>query len=1238
MKFLHILQILGVLMSLSISHNAQDTPKPSTLPPYLTRLESILKKRAMDEHSNRSLFSLRSPMKDEDTSDINNKETLSNISRTESQLSDKSSLAEPIQENSQSSLDNNSQVVSDQVSNRSSDLNGNGSGVTVNELADVSSDNKSVLSVEDLSLPDLKSGQSSNKTSNLEKLDSGIDKSAKTDQSANVQIDLDNTSGQSQLDSNLEGDLNNTSRESEAVEDDNKVLITKAVPVEGLDGDQVMFSNQNSADDTKISATNTSGLKSTNKTIISNNLTKNNMTKDQELDSLSDLVHDFANEAADSAIKDYKFGGDDLSASGLDMGIPKVAVVNNQPNTLISSQPDKEVPSELIDDILRSAQQKRARSHIIQNDQDADVSSFLMTSPQNLDIQRIPAIQNVGDDFSIPMASEINTATHTSVDPIDNSVTHHQLNHIIHEDPVTGKQVHTLQGTSVNVGRRTPFDALIGGLLNMFKGRSQKKEESPVVVMKGHPNALGMSSTKRSDINPFSQLQSLFNFGKPNQSANDYSDYSDDHLREIMDSLKDDGDNAHHPNPLTDDILLHANDQNMQLDSDVNNQINLSQAIPLDLDVNHHINISQDLGLDSHQNILPDMDHGDLSEGDEILYHSGNHDNSVLSQEHDGNDVIDLMSGIKPSNRIREDDLPEHLSIDEDQVLNDHLNQKSMEERIRQQAVNDLMNQIIGSTDFSTVSSGSQRPLMGQNYSTSNLGLSSNRISNQAGPIKFSSSHQMMDNKHTDIDDLISSLQGKDLTLGLDDKKVNATDQYLLNVLSQTGIENSESDDLNPSDREFFKALKDDTLDINANDHKILKEGSHDKNVITTKNIHIDSDEDLKHRLMNPILQGKKKIGDDKGINIMSSHEIMTPSVIKRHRKKILSERGPNEVLSQAKKRISVKDLGMGINAGNNINLDNSSNDIKNKNGLLIATAKANSNGSPHITQFGNTQFPPGQFNIRSHHHRSKSHSTTTTTVDTTELTQVLSQLAQAFGGRRHRHHHHRHHRHHGTRIHSSTNIHINQGSSVNKSNIHSSSVEKNTSVSKSVRKKENKIVNIENVIHHIYRQPKRKQKINIKVTVKPMPGFKSSGPCEDNCEEEINKHIEEIMDLENTKSSPSHDSSLSHVSENTQNLSSSQKSEVDQESVVSVPDENVSSQQSEVDFEAISPGTTQESAVTDDFTSSIEPHNDDENVNRMLLDVDNDFEHNTFYNNMDGEERRLAQMEFRRSIQKIKH
>ena len=62
-------------------------------------------------------------------------------------------------------------------------------------------------------------------------------------------------------------------------------------------------------------------------------------------------------------------------------------------------------------------------------------------------------------------------------------------------------------------------------------------------------------------------------------------------------------------------------------------------------------------------------------------------------------------------------------------------------------------------------------------------------------------------------------------------------------------------------------------------------------------------------------------------------------------------------------------------------------------------------------------------------------------------------------------------------------------------------------------KKRENKVVNIQNIIHHIYKKQKKKQKINLKVTIKPLPG-KIDGPCEDGCDDQVNKDIQEILKI----------------------------------------------------------------------------------------------------------------------------
>ena len=56
-----------------------------------------------------------------------------------------------------------------------------------------------------------------------------------------------------------------------------------------------------------------------------------------------------------------------------------------------------------------------------------------------------------------------------------------------------------------------------------------------------------------------------------------------------------------------------------------------------------------------------------------------------------------------------------------------------------------------------------------------------------------------------------------------------------------------------------------------------------------------------------------------------------------------------------------------------------------------------------------------------------------------------------------------------------------------------------------------NKIHNIENIVHHIYRQPKVKPQINVRVRIRPI-STQSDGPCEDGCGEEVDNDVEALI------------------------------------------------------------------------------------------------------------------------------
>ena len=956
-----------------------------------------------------------------------------------------------------------------------------------------------------------------------------------------------------------------------------------------------------------------------NEPIVSENIQNPQNMESQTKDegTLSDLVNDLAHEAGDIAAESYPIEHEDLSTSNIQNEIPEMNIqVDPKVHTMSQNEPlpvyplpdgfsqekHDDIPDELIDQILRSAAQKRSEGFVLDQDNDfssrmSDDNAFMGTQ------QRNPLIQSLGQGPIPTTNSTSSVMTKTSVNPVDQSVDHHEIEHQVHEDPLTGQKLHIFTGNSVNVpqesvSRKNPFDALVGGLFNLLgRGRGQashdihlEKPEIPVLISRNGANLNGHSTP--SSVNPIIKMKNLFNFGKPNGSPETFNDYSDENLIQIMNSLKEHPSDDHEPS---------------------------FEANPLDeLDLEHLPSSNQNLA--------------DLSEGDEILYHNQNHDESEMTNPQGGDDIINILEPFHPSNRMKDDhndehaviqyaDEPQnHLEFDEDSVLHDHLAQKSHDDLIRQKAVDDLLQHLIGTTDFNTVHiQNSGHPMMGENYSTSSLGLPHV----DSSQIDLSSLNSGISKKPlTDIDDLISHLEnGGDATLGVNQKE-NSTDQYLMNVLNETGMNGDESDDLSPTDMEFYKALKDDEgdIDMNSHDHQILanhQNASMKKVKLEDKSFTSQDEEDVAHQLNNDLLQGKKSISEDSDLNSKKGNM----GVIGHH--KILLGEGDQGMMSKhmdknrGKLRLTPEDLGMSQNAS----MDNS--------GIIMLK---NSKRNPG--KFGSLQFPPGHFKHRKHRrkHKQQHHSSYSTRVDTSELTQVLSQLAGAFGRHHHRHHHHKHRGSSSTHI--STNVHINQGnhSNIQNSQIKSSEIKKSSQISHKIRNKENKIVNIENVVHHIYRQPKRKQKINIRVTVKPMNGFKSSGPCEDNCEEEINKHIEEIMNLENSNSEISSDiqheivpedklESLSHVSHNSHKIMDSGEDIVNQ-----IQSEHISNK--------IEDAALDTEDLPKDLTSPQVVDNSEKELDRELVDQDSD----TFYNAFNSDQRRLAQKDFRFAIRNLIH
>lgn len=1411
MKILRLFCTIALFLAAALPLSASGSSTPARVPSFLSKLERILKQRALDQQEERSLNSLKSSLEEIDQSQRSGEED-------NSQQSDPRDSSSSLQDSSRESDLQEALETSSRAGQRS-DRSGEGSTET-------ETSQKSGLQSEEADVDNLSGDQ-------RQKLDEGIQVSqASRSQTSQDENDKTPLSGAQQLEQGSEiSAKRDTSKEgvsqaSDSIEsglemieeinqkgfqsptsDEDELVTQLADP--SLEGENTQLVNTEvesdkanaiaSGNDSLMRISRTEGVSPIKKTKFASSMGQME-AKGDKADTLSDLVEDFAHEAVNIASQDYPMDQEELSATDADLNVPSITanvrtgpgmrtggqgLVLKRPviqtgvhsvvhNNLVDGD-GKDVPSELIDDILRQVQAKRAKSFVI--DQDADMNLGMGgygPSGQSVQIQRMPVIQSVGDGSQYPINSTITTATQTSVNPVDQSVSHDQIQHTVHENTMTGQQLHTLEGQSVNIGdsgsgsaistKKNPFRAIVNGLINAFN-RSRRggmfgssSQEVPVLITKSSPSSIGAGGSGQSSMGPFSQIKTMFNFGKPNGSANDFSDYSNDSLIKIMDGLKDSGTVQDDTlNPLGLGLGMTDGQSVMNSGSDLTglNDQRLNDKLE-DLFQNGDRTESQNLDGSGELNVSksdqkPNL--GDLSEGDEILFHSGNHDDSELSKELDGNEVMELLGTYKPSNRLRDngqgadssglfgssnrlredsqdadnsgvfgpsnrlkdtemtpDDLglfgasnrlqdgnqlnnqmaDQDFIVDENQVLRDHLNAQTADDKMRQKAVDDLLEQLIGSTDFNSVSSsGSQHPLMGDAYSTSSMGLplhnqlslssmglsgngqstslltpsdqavgsifgASNRLSDQdLGQLGLSQSGK----KFTDIDDLIGHLQNNDVSLGVKQNEKNATDDYLLNVLRQNGMDSSEPHDLNPSDLEFFKALNDDSIieDLNSADHKILNEknvskGKQSLTVGGKNKMGADQDEDVLNQALYSTLTDNKgasggsdmnilQTGNDKGMDILSKHSILGAGGLGKMNKNKVKFMANNPRIS-SKSIVGSGKPGAGQMRG------------KGKGQIIIGKGAP---PSSQINQFGSTQFPPGQFNPRVHRHHSHRHSSTSTHVDTTELTQVLSQLARAFGGRHH-HRHHRHHRHHHrgshtTNINSSTNVHINQGgqSTVNTSRIHSSSIEKNSKTVENIRKKENKIVNIENVIHHIYRQPKRKQKINIKVTVKPMGGFKSSGPCEDNCEEEINKHIEEIMDLENTKSEATGRSSMSNVSENTQvNSESADLQSADR--VVDVSEKSGSPSQSDssadqFQVEEQSRSNSNRSGSTDredtnsqassneNASFSVEPKGN-ERLMSLMKEFDQDGD--TFYNNANGEERRLAQREFRRSIQKM--
>ena len=114
-----------------------------------------------------------------------------------------------------------------------------------------------------------------------------------------------------------------------------------------------------------------------------------------------------------------------------------------------------------------------------------------------------------------------------------------------------------------------------------------------------------------------------------------------------------------------------------------------------------------------------------------------------------------------------------------------------------------------------------------------------------------------------------------------------------------------------------------------------------------------------------------------------------------------------------------------------------------------------------------------------------------------------LTRINQRISHNRNRNHHHKHH-------HKKRKV-INKKKVTNTQiNINKKVVNKRKIIKKRTHKI-NKIHNIENIVHHIYRQPKVKPQINVRVRIRPI-SMQSDGPCEDGCGEEVDSDVEALI------------------------------------------------------------------------------------------------------------------------------
>ena len=666
----------------------------------------------------------------------------------------------------------------------------------------------------------------------------------------------------------------------------------------------------------------------------------------------------------------------------------------------------------------------------------------------------------------------------------DHQNLHHETTHTVHTNPLTGDEHHEIESNTLHhqktsfVKRGNPFKVLVDGLFNLMGGHGAHENQPIVHPMMGHQRGPVFSNVNSHGLdpnNPMSILKNLFHNGGLSHSPEEVSDVSHDSLEHIIEGLKE------HPQ--------------------------------------------------NHETVIPIMEINpalhDMSEGDEMLYHSGVHDESELSNDkidHPGNDIIHIIGPLSHSNKHREalplirlskvskinsqlplsshDVVSHHENamnialhqiaksesptssphvFDEISVLKDHLHSKTPQDLAREHAINALFHhmsfnkdKVITPRKRSPYLEANQYPLMGENYSMFKKErpfINKNIIaSSQKTPKLFNDVEDLMvhldgkkhtpeyTQKHQVIVHHSPKMQTKKISFGAEEG--NPVDNFLIDIMNKTGKRQKLSSPDNSSDMNFYNALIDDSKSEDLDSQEVQ-----DINFIKTGN----------REITKPVSQIQNM---DQHISVFSKQRIKNLIPMVDHDDELetlFSGKRPQDVLhNQVNSRTKIQQIPQSI--------------------MVVPTIQKRKSTRSHINSVDlNNLLNSLKHNSHSskRHHKKRSYRTK---IHTTimPIFQVNHHHYHFSGGNRRNRHHRTHHRHHKSK-------------KVEKCNSKQSS--------KIIKKKTNKIVNIENIVHHIYRKPNHRQKINIKVRVKPLIGdYKNEGPCEDGCEDQVEKDLELIL------------------------------------------------------------------------------------------------------------------------------